>query len=77
MDTPFGWTSTDLDTQALKLRYIAQWVNTHDDGTPFPRASVVGDVVVIKSTYTDSNGKECTESAEVRTLSEARDVLGY
>lgn len=58
---------------------IVKFVNSHDDGTPAPRAhyDAAADAVVIKSFVVLANGTEVTETDSVRSLGEARDVLGY
>lgn len=58
---------------------IAKFVNTHDDGTPAPRATVIpGKGVEVKYTLTDiRTGETTVESDIVTTMAEARAVLGY
>ena len=58
---------------------IAKFVNTHDDGTPAPRATVTPTGVVVRSTIFDAfiPSPRYIESRIVTTMAEARAVLGY
>lgn len=61
----------------MNLERLAQWINTHDDGTAQPRATVSGDAVDLRSTLYHADGSTEIETVRVSTMGEARDVLGY
>lgn len=71
--------------ESTHLQAIVRFVNEHEDGTPQPRASVVlvdgQQLVAIRSTsYHVDDPKSLRpirETDYVRTLAEARLVLGY
>ena len=65
----------DMATQR-NLELIAKWVNTHDDGTPQPRAVVEGDRVAISSTEW-KDGYSYIEKNYAISFKEAREILGY
>lgn len=57
---------------------IAKFVNTHDGGVPFLRATVTPEGVKIRSiTFDVHTGETSTETDTVTTMTEARAVLGY
>jgi len=66
---------------------LAAWVNTHDDGTPQPRASVIPvDMpdgapwayrVDILSTVYSGGQAHHVETEQAHNLQQARDALGY
>lgn len=60
---------------------LAAWVETHDDGTPAPRALIrrgpCGHYVVIRSTVVLADGETDVDTDVVNSLGEARAVLGY
>ena len=58
---------------------IAKFVNTHDDGTPAPRATVTPTGVAVRSTVYETTNPtaESIETDIVTTVAEARAVLGY
>lgn len=57
---------------------IAKFVNSHDDGTPAPRATVTPTGVVVRSwVHNILTGETTTETDIVTTMAEARALLGY
>lgn len=60
---------------------IATWANSHDDGTPQPRATVetTGSTVTIqlRSSERTSDGAWSVVAEHMRSLSDVRDALGY
>jgi hypothetical protein len=65
-----------------QARGLADWVNTHDDGTPQPRAEIEALRVpgrwrvAIRSTVL-ANGEDAVETDHAASLAEARNILGY
>lgn len=70
-----------MEEQTARAQRLAEWVNTHDDGTPQPRATVIQHrgraVVDIASTDYFANGTFSVAHALVADLAQARAVLGY
>lgn len=64
-----------------QARSLAAWVNTHDDGTPMPRAHFISSdsawVVVIKSTEVHPDGTSSIATDRAHSMAEARAILGY
>lgn len=69
---------------AIRASLIASWVNTHDDGTPQPRAEVrhtptcrAPYCVVIRSTEYRADGSRLVVVDHAWSTAEARAILGY
>lgn len=63
----------------FQAKRLVAFVNSHDDGTPEPRAhyDAIDGRVRITSTCFLKDGRQSFEFDYVRTLGEARAVLGY
>lgn len=69
-------TSYRILTEPQRCR-LAAWVNTHDDGTAQPRATVTDLGVAIRSTEFHPDGS-CVVIEEIAFDAEdARNILGY
>lgn len=67
-----------------QARSLAAWVNTHDDGTPQPRAEEFaiksptgGFGVRIRSCASHTDGTHSIETELAYTVTGARAILGY
>ncbi|WKB52993.1 hypothetical protein [Eleftheria terrae] len=58
---------------------LIRFANSHDDGTPQPRAEfdAAAGAVVVRSTEAHPDGRVAVVLDSVRSLQELRDVLGY
>lgn len=62
-----------------QVQNLVDWVNSHSDGTPQPRARATfdGRSVIIQSTEYAPNGSTSIVEVVAHCVTDARDVLGY
>lgn len=70
-------TVTSHDHEVISRQRLLRWINTHDCGV-LPCGILQDDgTIVIQVGFVEADGSEGVERTTVRTLSEARDALGY
>lgn len=58
---------------------LVEWINSHDDGSPQPRAftSFDGQNIIIRCLEVHANGRREIVEVIARSVTEVRDTLGY